>query len=144
SGELHGLYVVGDRENVYAKRFADFAALMSPPGLEHERDALMKRLGLPAYIPQGEVVVTADSPNLRLLDLLGTRFIVEGPGSSFRSDGVPQRFEPVFDTDGVRIYRNVEALPRAFLVHRAEVVADPARALERLVSPDFDLRTTAL
>lgn len=144
AGVLHGLYVISDRENVYPKRFADFAALMLPSGMARERDALMQRLGLPPYIPQGEVVVTADSPNLRLLDLLGTRFVVEGPGASFHRDSAPDRFVPVFEEDGVQIFRNVEAFPRAFLVHRAEVVAEPARALERLVSPDFDPHTTAL
>jgi hypothetical protein len=144
SGELHGLYAVNDRENVYPKRFAEFAALMLPAGMERERTALMERLHLPPYIPQGEVVVRSDSPNLRLLDLLGTRFIVEGPGATFRADSAPGRFARVYDADGVRIYRNAEAFPRAFLVHRAEVVAEPARELERLVSPDFDPRTTAL
>jgi hypothetical protein len=144
AGELHGLYAVNDRENVYSKRFAEFAALMLPSGMERDRAALMERLHLPTYIPQGEVVVRADSPNLRLLDLLGTRFIVEGPGSTFRSDSAPARFELVYDAEGVRIYRNAQAFPRAFLVHRADVVAEHARELERLVSPDFDPRTTAL
>jgi len=144
AGELHGIYAVNDRENVYSKRFADYAALLLPAGMERERGALMERLQLPTYLPQGEVVARADSPNLRLLDLLGTRFIVEGTGASFGSNSAPQRFEPVFDADGVRIYRNVDAFPRAFLVHRAEVVADPAGVLERLTSPEFDPRTTAL
>jgi hypothetical protein len=144
AGELHGLYAVNDRENVYSKRFAEFAALMLPSGMERDRAALMERLHLPPYIPQGEVVVRADSPNLRLLDLLGTRFIVEGPGATFGSDSAPARFERVYDAEGVRIYRNAEAFPRAFLVDRMKVVTEPARALERLVSPDFDPRTTAL
>src|SRR5262249_54769733 len=144
AGELPGFYAVNAGENVFSRRFGVFAALMPPAGMEGERAALMERLHLPQYIPQGEVVVRADSPNLRLLDLLGTRFIVEGPGATFRSDSAPERFELVYDGEGVRIYRNAEAFPRAFLVHRAEVVAEPGRALERLVSPDFDPRTTAL
>jgi hypothetical protein len=144
AGVLHGIYAVNDRENMYSKRFADFAALMLPSGMERDRAAALERLHLPPYIPQGEVVVRADSPNLRLLDLLGTRFIVEGRGASFRSASAPQRFEPVFDEDGVRIYRNLEAFPRAFLVYRTEVVSEPRRVLERLASSDFDPRTTAL
>jgi hypothetical protein len=144
AGELHGLYAVNDRENVYSKRFAEFAALLLPPGMERERAALMERLRLPPNIPQGEVVVRADSPNLRLLDLLGTRFIVEGTGATFHSDDAPDRFELVYDAEGVRIYRNLKAFPRAFLVHRAEVLRSSGRELERLASPDFDPRTTAL
>src|SRR5262249_30223915 len=133
-----------DRENVYPKRFAEYAALMLPPGMERERAALMERLHLPPYIPQGEVVVRADSPNLRLLDLLGTRFIVEGTGATFHADSAPDRFQLIYEADGVRIYRDPTAFPRAFLVQRAEVVAESSGELERLASPDFDLRTTAL
>ena len=143
SGMLHGLYAVNDRENVYAKRFAEYVALMLPSGTERDRAELLNRLHLPAYIPQGEVLVRADSPNLRLLDLLGTHFVVEGTGATFHADTAPERFERVFDGDGVRIYRNVDALPRAFLVHAIEVTP-PDRVLDRLVDPAFDPRTTAL
>jgi hypothetical protein len=44
----------------------------------------------------------------------------------------------------VRIFRNVEALPRSFVAHAAEVLSDPDRQLERLVDDDFDPQTTVL
>jgi len=44
---------------------------------------------------------------------------------------------------GVWIYENPNVLPRAYVVHRAEVVSGRS-SLERLTSPDFNPRTTAL
>jgi len=45
---------------------------------------------------------------------------------------------------GPWVYRSDEALPRAFVVHRAEVETDEARALRRLAEPDFDPSRTVL
>ena len=49
----------------------------------------------------------------------------------------PSQFELVYD-DEVRIYENVNALPRAFVVHRVEEVADDEAALARMQEQDFD------
>lgn len=144
AGILHGLYVAGDRENVYVARFADYAERLLPAAQREGRETLARRLGLPPYLPQGELIATADGPNLRLLDLLGVRFIAEGPASDFRQTSAAQRFPEVFAADGVRVYENVAALPRAFLVQRVEVVPEPAHILARLTAPEFDPRTTAI
>jgi hypothetical protein len=45
---------------------------------------------------------------------------------------------------GPWVYRNDRALPRAFVVHRAEVEPDEARALHRLTEPGFDPSRTVL
>jgi hypothetical protein len=144
SGMLHGLYVVGDRENVYSRRFADFVGLIPGPDWRREIDGLAERAGLPPLIPQGQVFATATSPHLRLLDLLGTRFIVEGPGTNFDAERLPERFKPIFNADGVRIFLNAKALPRVFVAHAAEVFADTTRLLERLPQESFDPRMTVL
>ncbi len=53
-------------------------------------------------------------------------------------------FEEVYDGE-VKVYRNHRALPRAFIVHQAEVIWDPepsireAKVLERLKDDQFDL-----
>jgi hypothetical protein len=143
AGLLHRIYGLNDRENVYSRRFADLVARMAPP-LDERAVATLAALHIPAYVPQGEVRVSVDSPNIRLLDLFGVRFVVEGPGTPFDAARAPGRFVPAFEADGVRISINTEAFPRAFVVHRTETVAEPARALERVVDPDVDLRTTAI
>ncbi len=49
----------------------------------------------------------------------------------------PGQFELIYD-DEVRIYENVHALRRAFVVHRVEEVADGEAALARMQQRDFD------
>lgn len=142
AGILHGLYVAGDRENVYPLRFAQYADRLLTETMRDGR-ARAEALGLPPYLPQGELLVSAGSPNLRLLDLLGVRFVVQGPGSDFEQAAAPQRFPLRFEQDGVRIYENVEALPRAFVVHDVQVVA-PEQVLDRLTAADLDPRRTAI
>ncbi len=44
----------------------------------------------------------------------------------------------------VKVYRNRDVVPRAFVVHRAEVVDSPRQSLERILSPSFDFREEAV
>jgi hypothetical protein len=44
----------------------------------------------------------------------------------------------------VKIYENLDALPRAFVVHQAEVVADDDQAITRLRDPAFDPAQTVI
>ncbi len=55
----------------------------------------------------------------------------------------PKSLRRVYEGE-VRIYENTDALPRAYLVHHAEVVADRHAAMERLRRPGFDFRTSVL
>jgi hypothetical protein len=55
----------------------------------------------------------------------------------------PDPLVPVF-TGGPLVYRNDAALPRAFVVHRAEVAGGAADGLRRLAEPDFDPARTVL
>ncbi len=47
------------------------------------------------------------------------------------------KFDLVYDRE-VKIYRNKDVLPRAFVVDHAEVIDDKNRILTRLTEPDFD------
>jgi hypothetical protein len=57
------------------------------------------------------------------------------------SDG--EKFTLVYEGE-VKIYRNNTVLPRAFIVHQAEVISDKERIVTRLTEGDFDPRTTVL
>jgi hypothetical protein len=63
-------------------------------------------------------------------------------GVEVRTDAA-QTLVPVHRT-GPYVYRNDAALPRAFVVHRAEVARSDAEGLERLRAPDFDPARTVL
>jgi hypothetical protein len=70
---------------------------------------------------------------------------VDGGWGDIRLDSSETRstWELVYDGE-VKIYRNTRALPRAFLVHRAEVVASPRDALARVTAAGFDPRRAAI
>ncbi len=56
-----------------------------------------------------------------------------------------EKFELVFDADPtVNIYRNKNVLPRAFVVHRAEVVSSQEEAFAAIHRGDFNPATTAV
>ncbi len=77
-----------------------------------------------------------------LLDMLNVKYILFEPG------GVnPQLFAPlelVQENDEGRIYRNPDVLPRAWLVHAAEVIPDDDAQLTRLARADFDPAAVAI
>lgn len=78
----------------------------------------------------------------RLLDMLNVRYLVFAPGSENAARYQP--LELVQRDDEGTIYRNPTALPRAWLVHRVEVVPDDLAQLERLASDGFDPAQVAL
>ncbi len=78
----------------------------------------------------------------RLLDMLNVQFIFFPPGSKN-----PPLYEPlqlVHQSDEGTIYRNPQALPRAWLVHSVETIADDTAQLDRMARDDFDPATTAV
>jgi hypothetical protein len=76
--------------------------------------------------------------NPNLIDLLNVKYLI-----SAKQIDHP-RFEKVLETASGSVYRNTLALPRAFIVHRYEVIADEDQAFSRLAAEDFDPRMTAI
>ncbi len=77
----------------------------------------------------------------RLYDLLGVRYVLGSKGVVLDWD----KFTLAFDGDPtVNVYRNQAALPRAFMVYRAEVAATHEEAWVRLHQPGFDPATTVI
>lgn len=76
--------------------------------------------------------------NERTSNLLNVKYIL-----SAKTIDVPHLL-PVFTGKEVTIYQNINCLPRAFMVHRAEVIPDEESILKRLKSPDFDFRNAVI
>ena len=83
--------------------------------------------------------------NSPLLDLLNVRYVLVPAGlegAMTQSSG--QRFTHVVYQDGqVSVLENASSLPRAWIVHTAEV-APPQDALQRIAAGQIDARQTAL
>ena len=75
--------------------------------------------------------------NLKLADVTNTTYLVSP--QPLQAPGLTE----VYRGSRTAIYRKDAALPRAYFVSKVEVVPD-AQAVNRLLSPDFDARTTVL
>jgi len=82
------------------------------------------------------LLAQVDSP---LLDLLNVAYVVS-------AKPLGGRWELVYDdaSSDIQVYRNFDVLPRAFVVHRAQMVSSAEQSMARLADPDFDYRTTVL
>ncbi len=75
--------------------------------------------------------VQTDSP---LFDLLNVKYVL----TDQMLDG---KWELVYmDAGSVKVYRNRDVLPRAFVVYRAEIVDSAAQSLDRVTDGAFDFR----
>jgi hypothetical protein len=77
--------------------------------------------------------------SLRALSVLGVGLLLQHPGDPPLTD-----LEAVYSGDDARIYRNPDALPRAFLVSGQTVVEGAGAALAAVADPAVRLRETAV
>lgn len=105
-------------------------------GLEQVAGHHGNEIGYYRALVGGDAVENLAASELRLLDLVNGVYLVtpqpiQAPG-----------YTEVFRGDRSLVYRNENALPRAFLVGAAEVVADDD-AVAHILSRDFDFSRTA-
>lgn len=93
--------------------------------------------GLPVGESSTDIRTRTTSP---LLDLLNAKYFILDGSSRVERPG----FKLVFDNSRYRVYRNPHALPRSFIVHDAVVINDRDEALQRMTSPGFNPRATAI
>ena len=73
-----------------------------------------------------------------LLDLLNVKYVL----TESELDG---KWELAFqDTGTVRIYRNLDVLPRAFVVYRTEITEGAQQSLKRITNANYDFRDRVL
>jgi hypothetical protein len=129
-------------------RVADLGTLLNLPSPYRQNDLAVhgleqlaghhgNELGRYRALIGGEHAENLLASELRLADITNTEYLL-----------IPQRIEhpsleEVFVGSQVAIYRNLAVLPRAYLVGATEIVAGNA-AIERLLAPGFDARTTAI
>ncbi len=85
---------------------------------------------------------TSSYNHRRLLDMLNVEYLLFPPGSP--DVDLYQPLELVQLTDEGGVYRNPQVLPRAWLVHTIETIADDQAQLARMAREDFDPATLAV
>jgi hypothetical protein len=136
SGTLFQIPVINDLEPQPSRRYTDFYVTLrrgSPLGSLND-----------VYVPGLTGGFLGKRSSRRLLDVSAARYIVVRASADSTGEvaGVPLRM--VDNTADVRVYENVEALPRAFYVPRVETVSDSQELLRRLAFGADDLRRVAL
>jgi hypothetical protein len=76
----------------------------------------------------------------RVYDLLNVRYVIASHPIEFQKGG-PQ-LNASFETEGIWFYRRPTALPRAFVVHNAQIVPGDAEARSALHAADFAISRT--
>ena len=93
-------------------------------------------LDLEGTIRPGAIAVRSLLPGEQVL-LRGLSLIDDDSGTS-RTLSVDPAYKLVHSGD-VKIYQNLSVLPRAFVVHQAQIAPEESEALALLRDPDFDL-----
>ncbi|NLD43110.1 MAG: oligosaccharide flippase family protein [Chloroflexi bacterium] len=115
AGMLYGLQDVRGYDSIIPRQYVEYMELITPQSeLPYNRIAPLFEWD-------------ADALDSRLLDLLNVKYVLTSPERAIDRPG----YTLVYDGE-MRIYRNEDALPRAFLVGRAEVIADAAARQEAL------------
>jgi hypothetical protein len=78
---------------------------------------------------------------LRTLSLLSVSDLLQSPADPIRREA---GLSLAYSGPDARVYRNENALPRAFLVERQRTVSDDAAALAAVTDPRFDARQVAI
>jgi hypothetical protein len=82
------------------------------------------------------IYLTSADARRRVLDMLNATYFLELPGAK-QAERFPG-LELAYESDEGQIYRNTQALPRAWLVYRAEVRPNDDDQLDFLADPAFD------
>jgi hypothetical protein len=80
--------------------------------------------------------------NTRLLNLAGVKYILTAHDEP--EEWWHNNLCKVYSEEGLNIYENLDVMPRAFLVHQAEVPGSDEAILARLIGEEFDLSSSIL
>jgi hypothetical protein len=129
AGLYHGIYMATDYEGLVGDRIDQYFRFQAP-GDVTPRDWVD---------PFGYHALTLSARNAQLFELLGIRFfmIPDGLEQRYVDPAILGRWQLLSRANGVAVYEDPKAMPRAFVTSRVEVVADPTQVLDRLSTADL-------
>lgn len=93
----------------------------------------------------GQEDFSANLSRLKVLDLLGTKYILDRVENGSTNKTFPlEQFEMIFNTDGWRVFKNLKALPRAFLVSDYQIFKTKEDFEKIFFSREFNPAKTVL
>lgn len=117
---------IGVEHNLYPLRYNEYLSFVENNQRASLDNPFHSNLWLTRY----------DSP---LLDFFNVKYIITPPDQKIKEE----KFSLVYDAE-IKIYKNKEVLPRAFLVPRVEVQSNREKILNRLNEPQFDPLKSAI
>jgi hypothetical protein len=122
SASIFGTASITDYEPQTSRRYAALRVKLAVNGEMTNSTQFNAIIGLPLV-------------NRPLMNLLATRFVMSGPQGRPVEQWLKPPYTLRWEGDGVRIFENPLALPRAYYVPRLEVVEDARALLARLAAP---------
>jgi uncharacterized membrane protein YfhO len=115
----YGISTVSGKNQQFPKWYREYASLVEPqPNLSH---------------------VVFDTPRSPFFDLLNVRYVM----TRASADALPD-YDLLFTAEGISIYENRNALPRAFFAGAAVVARSHVEAIDALRDPVFNNRTVVV
>jgi len=131
-GTLQKVFVLNDYEMLSLSAYRKFVAAVTG------RKNLLKQ-----KIFYGTYRLGNRRRDFRLMNMLSVRFIMEKGPEVFdikRFKGMKK----IYENKNLRIYQNLNALPRAYVVYKSETIKDADRALRRVASTAFTPGTSVV
>ncbi len=132
-GTIEKVFVLNDYESLSLDAYKKFVAYV-----RHDKKMLNQKIFYGSYM------LVSKKRDMRLLNLLSVRFIMENGKTKIFNPHQLKGLKKIYEDNGVRIYKNLNALPRAYVVYNSETIDDAEVALNRLASPLFKPRRSVI
>ncbi len=127
----------GGYDPLYIKRYGEFSKSLSEGTLINA-----DRLG--AYLPREGKYFP------KIIDVLGIKYVLQkksdiGKSWAFNFNNYPKnKFKLIYEDNDFQIYKNLEALPKAYLVGDYTVEDNNQEILNKIYSDEFDLKNSVV
>jgi len=129
---------------LYPKRYGEFiqASQNGKIGTKFTRQTRSDAFIAPAF---GETELSSNVYRLKVLDLLGVRYILDRVENGSTEKTFPKdRFKLLYEKDGWKVFENQKALPRAFLASDYKVFRSNEQFEKTFFDKNFDPSKTIL
>lgn len=122
----------------------EWLAESGAPPEEHPGYTYIARLPLEQPMQATSIEVRLRHPRA-FLNVESVKLIDQGDrATSLAQLTGKSEFELVYRNDAVAVYRNLDALPRAYVVHEAREAANTEEVWQQLLAPEFDPQTAVV